>query len=214
MARVGRRYGPTPMPRRTSKKFAAAFSDSPRAGSPLSSPAPEPAGASGTFVRIDLDRQRLELHVEGEVPGTWPVSTAANGPGEREGSECTPRGNHVVRARIGAGAASGTVFVGRRPTGEVYTPALGAAHPGRDWILTRILWLSGTEPGRNRLGDVDTMRRYIYIHGCPDEVDIATPGSHGCIRMRNADVIELFDRVEAGTRVVIEARGPAHRRAE
>ena len=87
----------------------------------------------------------------------------------------------------------------RRPQthGQRYTPALGAAHPDRDWILTRILWLSGAEPGRNRLGSVDTMRRYIYIHGCPDEVDIATPGSHGCIRMRNDDVINLFDRVEA-----------------
>ena len=109
-----------------------------------------------------------------------------------------------IRAKIGAGAAPGTVFVGRRPTGERYTPAVGAAHPDRDWILTRILWLSGTEPGRNRLGRVDTMRRYIYIHGCPDDIDIATPGSHGCIRMRNDDVMDLFDRVEAGTRVVIE----------
>ena len=114
----------------------------------------------------------------------------------------------MIRARIGAGAAPGAVFVGRRPTGERYTPELGAAHPDRDWILTRILWLSGIEPGRNRLGCVDTMRRYIYIHGCPDEVDITTPGSHGCIRMRNDDVIDLFDRVEAGTRVVIEARAP------
>ena len=159
-------------------------------------------------MRVDLDRQCLELRVQGEVRRTWPVSTAANGPGELEGSECTPRGIHVIRARIGAGAVPGTVFVGRRPTGERYTPALGAAHPDRDWILTRILWLSGTEPGRNRLGRVDTMRRYIYIHGCPDDVDMTTPGSHGCIRMRNDDVIDLFDRVEVGTRVAIEARGP------
>ena len=168
-------------------------------------PAPGRPGASGTFVRIDLDRQRLDLHVGGELCRSWPVSTAANGPGEQEGSECTPRGNHVIRAKIGAGAAPGTVFVARRPTGERYTPALGAAHPERDWILTRILWLSGTELGRNRLGGVDTMRRYIYIHGCPDEVDVTTPGSHGCIRMRNDDVIDLFDRVETGTKVLIEA---------
>ena len=126
-------------------------------------------------------------------------------PERRRGQQCT-HGAHVIRAKIGAGAAPGTVFVARRPTGERYTPALGAAHPERDWILTRILWLSGTEPGRNRLGRVDTMRRYIYIHGCPDDIDITTPGSHGCIRMRNADVIDLFDRVEVGTRVAIEAR--------
>ena len=168
------------------------------------SPAPGGASAPDTRIHIDLTRQRLELRVRGETCGSWPVSTAANGPGEREGSECTPRGRHVVRARIGAGAPSGAVFVARRPTGERYTSALGAAYPGRDWILTRILWLSGTEPGRNRLGDVDTMRRYIYIHGCPDDADITIPGSHGCIRMSNADVIDIFDRVKAGTQVLIE----------
>ena len=196
------------MPRKTSKKFAAAFPTSPPAGTPQSSTAPHDATATGTVVRIDLDRQRLELHVPGDACRTYRVSSAANGPGELEGSECTPRGRHVIRAKIGAGAAPGAVFVGRRPTGERYTPALGAAHPDRDWILTRILWLSGTEPGRNRLGCVDTMRRYIYIHGCPDEVSIEAPGSHGCIRMRNDDVIDLFDRVEVGTRVVIEAPEP------
>ena len=196
------------MTRRTSKKFASAFRGFPGSGGAQSPAAFERVGVVGTSVRIDLDRQRLDLQVDGEVRRIYPVSTAANGPGEREGSECTPRGTHVIRARIGAGAAPGTVFVARRPTGARYTPALGAAHPERDWILTRILWLSGTEPGRNRLGRVDTMRRYIYIHGCPDDVDITTPGSHGCIRMRNADVIDLFDRVEVGTRVVIEARRP------
>ena len=201
------------MPRKVSKKFASVFRAVSGPEGAAQSPTPEPAwgrdaGASDTFIRIDLDRQCLELRVRGEVRRTYPVSTAANGPGEQEGSECTPRGRHVIRARIGAGATPGTVFVGRRPTGERYTPALGAAYPDRDWILTRILWLSGTEPGRNRLGRVDTMRRYIYIHGCPDEVDITTPGSHGCIRMRNDDVIDLFDRVEAGTRVVIEAQAP------
>ena len=203
MTRIPRRYGPTAMSRKTSKKFAAAFRASRRAGNAESPRASQPAVTPDRLVRIDLDRQCLELQVDGELRGTWPVSTAVNGPGEEEGSECTPRGWHLIRAKIGAGAAPGAVFVGRRPTGERYTPALGAAHPDRDWILTRILWLSGAEPGRNRLGSVDTMRRYIYIHGCPDEVDIATPGSHGCIRMRNDDVIDLFDRVEAGTRVVI-----------
>ena len=202
------------MQRKISKKFAGAFRASSRTGAPELSSAPGDAGESDTLVHIDLDRQRLELRVQGGVRRAYPVSTAANGPGEKEGSECTPRGRHVIRAKIGAGAAPGTVFVGRRPTGERYTPALGAAHPDRDWILTRILWLSGTETGRNRLGRVDTMRRYIYIHGCPDDIDMSVPGSHGCIRMRNDDVIDLFDRVEAGTRVVIEARGTAHRRKD
>ena len=202
------------MPRTVSKKFAATFRAPREDVHAPPSAVPERALASDTLIRIDLDRQRLELHVRGRLDRTYPVSTAANGPGEQEGSECTPRGVHVVRAKIGAGAAPGTVFVGRRPTGERYTATLGAATPGRDWILTRILWLSGTEPGRNRLGRVDTMRRYIYIHGCPDDVDITSPGSHGCIRMRNDDVIALFDRVEPGTRVVIETQSPGRGAAD
>src|SRR5690606_20033273 len=116
---------------------------------------------------------------------------------------CTPRGRHVVRARIGAGAPAGAVFRGRRPTGEVWSPELAARYPGRDWILSRILWLSGREPGFNRLGGVDSMRRYIYIHGTPDDQPMGVPLSHGCVRMRNADVIELFDLVPPGTEVLI-----------
>lgn len=154
-------------------------------------------------IHVDLAAQRLELRDSARVLLRAPVSTAANGAGERNGSNQTPRGWHVVRARIGAGAPAGTVFVGRRPTGEVWTPALAAAHPGRDWILTRILWLSGREVGRNRLGAVDTMRRYIYIHGTPDDAVLGTPGSHGCVRMGNAAVIALFDAAPAGTPVLI-----------
>ena len=154
-------------------------------------------------IEIDLTRQRLRL-LEGErVVMDVPVSTAKNGPGEQNGSECTPRGAHVVRAKIGAGSAPGTVFVGRRPTGEVYSSELGARFPGRDWILTRILWLSGLEPGRNRLGSVDSMRRYIYIHGTPEHVTLGAPGSRGCVRMRDSDIIALFERVPVGTRVEI-----------
>jgi lipoprotein-anchoring transpeptidase ErfK/SrfK len=154
-------------------------------------------------IEVDLARQRLTLFVTGSAVRTYAVSTAAAGPGEREGSGCTPRGRHVVRARIGAGLPAGAVLAGRRPTGEVWSPALAATHPDRDWILSRILWLSGLEPGRNRLGEVDTMRRYIYIHGTPEEASLGTPGSHGCIRMSNADVIDLFDRVPPGTEVLI-----------
>jgi lipoprotein-anchoring transpeptidase ErfK/SrfK len=125
--------------------------------------------------------------------------------GEESGSYCTPRGQHIIRAKIGAGQAPGTVFVRRRPTGEIYTPQLGKQHPGRDWILTRILWLSGCEVGYNRLGSCDTMRRYIYIHGTPDSTALGSPGSRGCVRMRNADLIELFDLVRVGTPVHIVA---------
>jgi L,D-transpeptidase YbiS len=161
------------------------------------------APARGSIV-ISLAAQRLTLETPGEGRLTWSVSTALKGAGERMGSEQTPRGRHVVRARIGAGLPVGAVLVGRRPTGEIWSPALARHHPGRDWILTRILWLSGLEPGRNRLGSVDSMRRFIYIHGTPDPEPMGEPRSHGCIRMRNADVIELFDRVMPGTPVLIE----------
>lgn len=155
-------------------------------------------------IEINLARQTLTLLDDaGRRLKTWPVSTAANGPGEQAGSYCTPRGRHIIRAKIGAGLPAGTVFRARRPTGEIYTPELGAADPGRDWILSRILWLSGKEVGFNRLGPCDTMRRYIYIHGTPDEQFEQAPRSHGCIRMRNADVIELFDLVPVYTEVVI-----------
>ncbi|RPI43660.1 MAG: L,D-transpeptidase [Betaproteobacteria bacterium] len=154
-------------------------------------------------IEIDLESQRLALLVDERRVLEYSVSTARNGPGERKGSNCTPRGAHVVRAKIGRAAPVNTVFVGRRPTGEIFSPALAAGFPGRDWILTRILWLSGCEPGKNRLGEVDTMRRYIYIHGSPDTVPMGVPGSIGCVRMRNADIVELFDRVEPGVPVLI-----------
>jgi L,D-transpeptidase YbiS len=160
--------------------------------------------SGGLWLRVSLAAQRLDL-LEGErVVAHHPVSTAAVGPGERIGSQGTPRGEHVIRAKIGAGCPSGTVFVSRRPTGEICTAARYHAEPERDWILSRILWLSGCERGRNRLGDVDTMRRYIYIHGCPDEIPVGVPLSHGCVRMRNKHVIALFDLVSVGTRVRIE----------
>jgi lipoprotein-anchoring transpeptidase ErfK/SrfK len=154
-------------------------------------------------IRVRLGTQRLELLEGARLLASWPVSTAAKGAGEREGSEQTPRGLHEVRAMIGAGAPAGAVFVARRPTGEVCTPERASAEPGRDWVLTRILWLRGLEPGINRHGGVDSMRRYIYIHGTPHEDALGTPASHGCIRMANADVIELFERVAPGTRVEI-----------
>ena len=156
------------------------------------------------FIHINIATQTLELRDDaGNALREYPVSTAKNGPGERNGSFCTPRGRHRIRAKIGAGQPPNTVFVARRPTGERYTPELAEHHPGRDWILTRILWLSGCEPGFNRLGDVDTMRRYIYIHGSPDSTEMGVPGSIGCVRMRNSDIVELFDLVAPGTPVDI-----------
>ena len=133
----------------------------------------------------------------------YPVSTAANGVGEVKDSYRTPRGRHIVRAKIGAGQPVNTVFIRRRPTGEIYTPDLYAQAPERDWILTRILWLSGCQPGFNRLGRVDTMRRYIYLHGTSDRTPLGAPGSHGCIRMANRDIVELFDLLPAGSEVEI-----------
>ena len=148
------------------------------------------------MIVIDIARQTLAY--DGR---TYSVSTSSRGVGEKNGSLCTPRGRHIVRAKIGTGQPLNAVFVRRRPTGEVWTPELHEQYPGRDWILTRILWLSGCEPGRNRLGDVDTMRRYIYIHGSPDTAEMGKPGSIGCIRMRNRDIVELFDRVAPYTPV-------------
>ncbi len=153
-----------------------------------------------------MPAQTLTLRDDaGKVLRTYPVSTAAKGVGEQNGSNCTPRGRHIVRAKIGAGQPMRSVFRGRRPTGEIWSPELHAKFPGRDWMLTRLLWLSGCEPGRNRLGKVDTMRRYIYIHGSADLAPVGVPGSHGCVRMRNEDVVELFDLVPPYTEVEIRA---------
>jgi L,D-transpeptidase YbiS len=160
---------------------------------------------AGRAIEVDIGAQLLTLREsDGRVLLETRVSTARNGAGELMDSERTPRGRHLIRAKIGAGQPVNAVFVSRRPTGEVYSGALRAAYPGRDWILTRILWLSGLEPGRNRFGKVDTMRRYVYIHGCPDEDPMGVPSSRGCIKMRNSDIVRLFDLVDAGTPVTIE----------
>ena len=155
-------------------------------------------------IEISIPEQSLALFGDdGKELKRYLVSTSRNGAGEQQGSFCTPRGAHIVRAKIGAGQPLNAVFVRRRPTGEIWTPELAERFPGRDWIVTRILWLSGCEPGRNRLGEVDTMRRYIYIHGSPDAVEMGKPGSIGCIRMRNRDILELFELVPPGTQVSI-----------
>ena len=153
---------------------------------------------------VNISKQELALFDDaGKLVRCYTVSTALNGPGEEANSNCTPRGKHIIRAKIGAGQPVNTVFKRRRPSGEIYTPALGIQFPDRDWILTRILWLSGCEPGYNRLGTCDTMRRYIYIHGTTAERGVGVQRSHGCINMLNEDMLELFDYVQVGTQVNI-----------
>jgi len=149
-------------------------------------------------IEISITAQMLTLFDDfGTVKARYCISTAVNGIGSEKNSGRTPLGRHIIRAKIGAGAPV--------TTGEILSPELMAQHPQRDWILTRILWLSGTEVGKNRLGNVDSMQRYIYIHGTPDTEPMGQPCSHGCVRMRNQDVVELFDLVDVGTPVFIRA---------
>lgn len=159
--------------------------------------------SAACLIDVSIAEQRLRLLQAGAVVADYPVSTAKNGPGERKGSYCTPTGWHRIRAKIGAGLPINSVFKARRPTGEIYSPELSIQQPQRDWILSRILWLGGLEPGKNRYGEVDSGWRYIYIHGTPDELMNGQPESHGCVRMNNADVIALFDAVPVGCRVFI-----------
>ncbi|NOQ65323.1 MAG: L,D-transpeptidase family protein [Methyloprofundus sp.] len=155
------------------------------------------------YIEVCISTQILDLIDEGRVLQSYPISTAKNGVGQLMGSECTPLGWHKVRAKIGADQPINSVFIGRRATGEVYTHALAEQYPKRDWILSRILWLGGLEPRFNRYADVDSTWRYIYIHGCPDHLLQGKPESHGCIRMKNSDVIDLFQQVQAGEIVFI-----------
>ncbi|GAA3917177.1 L,D-transpeptidase [Litoribacillus peritrichatus] len=155
-------------------------------------------------INVSIAQQTLTLVKDGKAIHTYSVSTAKNGAGELNGSGKTPRGRHIIRAKIGGDRPQNAVFIGRRFTGEVYSPELAKTFPNRDWILSRILWLSGTEVGKNRLGHVDSMRRYIYIHGTPDSEPMGEPLSHGCIRMRNEDVMSLFELVPVGCSVDIQ----------
>jgi len=159
-------------------------------------------------IKINLAEQSLSLLEGAEVICSYPISSALNGAGEEEGSGCTPRGMHRIRIKVGAGQPENAVFVGRRATGETYSPELAAAYPERDWVLCRILWLAGMESGRNRGGRVDSLHRYIYIHGCPDSEPMGVPRSHGCIRMRNRDLMALFEQVDAG--MVVDIREEGH----
>jgi len=155
-------------------------------------------------INISINKQQLDLlNDDNQQIRHYRISSAKNGTGQQNGSFCTPLGKHIIRAKIGSGQPVNAVFVRRRPTGEIYSPELGRQYPKRDWILTRILWLSGCETGFNRLGSVDTMQRYIYIHGSPDSVEMGKPGSIGCIRISNNNLLELFELAPVGTRVDI-----------
>lgn len=160
--------------------------------------------APDTYLNISIAKQQLTVVNNRESDKTYSVSTAKNGAGEKMGSECTPTGWHKIRVKIGSSYPLNSVFVGRRATGEIYSPQLGQDYPERDWVLTRILWLGGLESRKNRYGQVDSTWRYIYIHGCPDELMLGIPESHGCIRMKNKDVLDLFNRVDVGLKVLIE----------
>ena len=155
------------------------------------------------IILVDSDIQMMSLMEADQCVQQYSISTGKNGMGEVINSEMTPRGWHQIRAKIGHNAPANTVFVERRATGEIFNSLMRSSFPGRDWILTRILWLSGLEVGKNRLGQVDTMRRYIYIHGSPDDVQMGAPGSRGCIRMHNHDIIQLFEWTPASTKVLI-----------
>jgi lipoprotein-anchoring transpeptidase ErfK/SrfK len=156
-----------------------------------------------TSLHISIAQQQLKLIYNGKALQCYPISSAKNGTGQQMGTGCTPLGNHRIRAKIGAGKPLHSVFVGRRATGEIYSSKLALAYPQRDWILSRILWLGGCEPHKNRYGTVDTTWRYIYIHGTPDDLIQGKPDSHGCIRMKNQDIMALFKRVDTQTSVNI-----------
>ena len=158
---------------------------------------------SDPYIKVDISRQVLELFSGDKLLKSYPASTAKNGTGEIMDSECTPRGQHVIAEMIGENSPVNSVFVGRKETGEIFNPCMRDSEPERDWILTRIMWLRGKQPGFNLDGNVDSYQRYIYIHGTPDDVDMSVPGSRGCIRLRNQDIIELFDIVDEGTDVEI-----------
>lgn len=162
---------------------------------------------SDVHIDVSLAAQQLYLYQNSDTGdillGHFPVSTARNGAGELADSFCTPRGAHRIAQKIGEDAPLFTVFKARVATGEIWTPELEATDPGRDWILSRILWLDGLEPGKNQGNNVDSHARYIYIHGTNEEDQIGRPVSHGCIRMRNTDVVALFDQVSVDTRVNI-----------
>lgn len=159
--------------------------------------------APARLALVDARQQRLRVFEEGREVYRCPVSTAAAGQGCREGSGCTPWGWHRVASVLGQGAEVGSRFVSREPTGEIW----GGESVAGDWILSRILWLEGLEPGVNRGAGIDSFERYIYIHGTNQEDLLGTPASHGCVRVSNASAVALADLLRVGDAVFIGPRG-------
>lgn len=157
------------------------------------------------FIIIHANKQCMECYIGNDLYKTYSVSTGKNGLGEQSGSECTPRGWHRIHSIIGLDYPANSVFVGRKWTGEYYSSEMAERFPERDWILTRILQLDGLEMGFNLGGNVDSLKRYIYIHGTPDTNQMGVIGSHGCVRMRNIDIIELALWAKVDTKVRIIA---------
>ena len=145
------------------------------------------------MININISKQILVYKGK-----SYSVSTAKNGIGEVKDSYCTPTGKFKIIEKIGANLELGSVLVNRESTGEIYNTVLAKKFPDRDWILTRILWLDGIE-----VHNKNTKNRYIYIHGSPDETPMGIPGSKGCIRMNNLDVVDLFENIQTGEDVVI-----------
>ena len=161
-------------------------------------------GLLNAEILVDIGQQRLFLlDSRGDLIISYPISSSSYGEGQIENSFKTPLGNHIIKEKIGADASKNIIFKERINTGrfaEIYHNDYDSED---DHVTSRILWLEGTEEGFNKGGNVDSFYRYIYIHGTPEEGLIGEKASHGCIRMFNQDVIELFNLVEKGTKVNI-----------
>jgi lipoprotein-anchoring transpeptidase ErfK/SrfK len=162
---------------------------------------------SEPLILIDISQQTMTCYQKGQPLSVYTISSGKNGVGEIENSGCTPRGWHEIGNVIGLSQPENAVFIGREWTGELYSKDVAIQNPNRDWILTRILRLRGLEPGKNQGPGVDSYNRYIYIHGTPDDVILGVPGSHGCIRMSNKDVMILANWARPGFKVYIDTKG-------
>ena len=161
--------------------------------------------AESTHIEVDISEQRLYLIKNNLIKASYPISTSKYGEGSIENSFKTPLGKHSIKEMIGAEAEINTIFTSRINTKRYATIINQFEDTDNDYVTSRIIWLDGEEEGFNKGGNVDSFRRYIYIHGTHEEGLIGTKASHGCIRMFNYDVIELFNLVNIGTKVLIRA---------
>ena len=159
-----------------------------------------------SFLLVNIEKQEMYLVKNDSIKKTYRISSSKYGTGNKSGSEKTPLGVHRIAEKIGANAEPNTIFVGRVDTRKEASIITDTLDVEADDVTSRILWLEGLEPGINKGKGIDSHERYIYIHGTPEEGLIGTPASHGCIRMHNSEVIELFNIVATGTFVVIEER--------